>query len=168
MIGFGRSQFSPYQASWIFYYWHTHCASHYFVNYAMTVTFISRSSISCRLLSYIIQIRFIQLQQNTTNHVCKSIFVFAIIVQSDVPITLFLVNGAVKLIPVVIQLFQQTGLEISIRFLQTIVLHRIVIHVVITHVNDNFFQVFYQLIHRTPGFLPKCGTMLQIQIIIKL
>lgn len=80
-------------------------------------------------------------------------FVFAIIVQSHVPITLFLVNGSVKLIPVAIQFFQQRGLEISIRFLQTIVLHRIVIHVVITHVNDNFFQVFYQLIHRTPGFL---------------
>lgn len=166
MIGFGRSQFSPDEASWKFYYWHAHCASHYFVNYAMTVSFIS--SISCRFLNYIIQIRFIQLQQNTTNHVCNAIFVFAIIVQSHVPITLFLVNGSVKLIPVAIQLFQQRGLEISIRFLQTIVLHRIVIHVVITHVNDNFFQVFYQLIHRTPGFLPKCGTMLQIQIIIKL
>lgn len=54
-------------------------------------------------------------------------------------------DGAVKQIPVVIQLFQQTGLEISIRFRQTFVSHRIVMHVHVqmnTHVNDNFFQVF--------------------------
>lgn len=122
---------------------------------------------------YIISFKFdLYRQQNTTNHVCNAIFVFAIIVQSHVPITLFLVNGAVKLIPVAIHLFQQTGLEISIRFHQTFVSHRIVMHVHVqmnTQVNDYFFQVFlYRLIHHTPGFLPKCGTMLRIQITIKL
>lgn len=48
-------------------------------------------------------------------------FFFAIIVQSPVPIALFFVNGAGKLIPVAIQLFQQKGPDNPVRFLQTIV-----------------------------------------------
>ena len=80
VIGFGRSQLCPYEASCKFYYLRTHCALHYFIFFAMTASF--KSLITRRILnkrysySYALKLKHLYSYiQTDSNHVCLHICV---------------------------------------------------------------------------------------------